>query len=113
MAETIQLIAEPVPIAVRDEFEYRASAWENSVFLTMDEMFSDEDYQQIIEMGPQVVPLILRRIQTRPNWWSPALIRLTGVDPTAVQERGSLAAETKAWLEWAAQQGHLTSKSPR
>ena len=113
MAETIKPIMGPASVEFCDKFDFHAEAWESAAFLTMDEMFSDEDYRQIIEMGPQVVPLILRRLQTRPNWWSPVLIRLTGVDPTTKHERGSLAAETKAWLEWAAQQGHLTSKDAR
>ena len=61
-------------------------------------------------MGPPVVPLILRRLRDKHNWWSPALIRLTGVDPTAGQTRGSLAAETKLWLEWAREQNFLMGK---
>ena len=110
MAETIQTIAEPASHEFVDEFNYHADAWENALFLTMADMFADEDYQHIIEMGPQVVPLILRRLQARPHWWSPALIRLTGVDPTAGQARGRLAVETKAWLKWAEQQGYLAGK---
>ena len=113
MVETIQTIAEPASREFVDEFNYHADAWEYAVFLTMEEMFADEDYQHIIEMGPQVVPLILRRLQAQPNWWSPALIKLTGIDPTAGQARGRLAVETEAWLKWAEQQGYLTSKDGR
>ncbi len=110
MPETVKPIMGPKSVEFCNEFDAHAEAWESAAFLTMDEMFADEDYQQIIEMGPAVVPLILRRLQDKPNWWSPALIRLTGVDPTAGQTCGSLAAETKAWLEWAQQQGHLANK---
>ena len=110
MVEIIQPITEPASSEFVAEFNYHADAWEGAVFLTMEEMFADEDYQRIIEMGPQAVPLILRRLQAQPHWWSPALIRLTGVDPTAGQSRGRLAVETKAWLGWAEQQGHLTGK---
>ena len=110
MVEIIQPITEPASGEFINEFNYHADAWEGAAFLTMEEMFADEDYQRIIEMGPQAVPLILRRLQARPKWWSPALIRLTGVDPTAGQARGRLAVETKAWLEWAEQQGYLTDK---
>ena len=113
MVETIQPITEPASDKLAEEFAYHASAWEDAFFLTMQEMFADEDYQRIIEMGPQVVPLILQRLQARPNWWFPALIRLPGVDLMAGQARGNLAEETKAWLEWAEQQGHLIGKDGR
>lgn len=110
MVEIIQPITEPAYDELTDAFNYHADAWEDAAFLTMEEMFADEDYQRIIEMGPQVVPLILRRLQAQPRWWSPALIKLTGVDPTAGQARGRLAVERKAWLEWAEQQGYLTDE---
>ena len=113
MAETILPITEPASAELADSFNYHADAWEDAAFLTMEEMFADEDYRRIVEMGPQVVPLILRRMQARPNWWSPALTRLTGADPTKGQARGRLGVETKAWLEWAEQQGYLTGKDGR
>ena len=113
MATDLQLAIEPASAAVRAEFESLASSWENAAFLTMADMFADEDYQRIIEMGPQVVPLILQRLQDKPHWWFPALIRLTGVDPTAGQTRGKLAETTKIWLEWAREQNLLEDKCAR
>lgn len=92
------------------EFDCHATAWEGAAFLTMAEMFADEDYQRIIEMGPQVVPLILQRLRTHPNWWFPALIELTGVDLTAGQSKGKLLEETRLWLLWAEKQGYLAGK---
>ena len=92
------------------KFERHAAAWEGAMFLFLSEMFQDEDYLAIIEMGPAVVPLILRRLEAKPHWWMPALIRLTGVDPTERRHLGRLMEERKVWLDWGKQQGYLTGK---
>ena len=87
-----------------DEFAECADAWENAFFLDMAEMFSDPDYLRIIEMGPAVTPLILERLQARPHWWFPALIVLTGVDPTEGKTYGKLMKTREIWLKWAKEQ---------
>lgn len=92
------------------KFHRHAAAWEGTMFLFLSEMFKDEDYLAIIDMGPAVVPLILRRLEAKPHWWMPALIRLTGVDPTERRHLGKLMEERKIWLEWGKQQGYLTEK---
>ena len=86
------------------EFADCADAWEDAFFLDMREMFSDPDYLRIIEMGPAVTPLILQRLQAHPNWWFPALVKLTGVDPTHGQTYGKLLETTAIWLKWAKEQ---------
>ena len=86
------------------EFADCAEAWETAFFLDMVEMFSDPDYLRIIEMGPAVTPLILQRLQARPCWWFPALIKLTGVDPTHGQTYGKLLETREIWLNWAKEQ---------
>ena len=92
------------------KFHRHAAAWEGAMFLFLSEMFKDEDYLAIIDMGPAVVPLILRRLEAKPHWWMPALIRLTGVDPTERRHLGDLMEERKVWLDWGKQQGYLTGK---
>ena len=92
------------------KFDRHAAAWEGAMFLFLSEMFQDEDYLAIIDMGPAVVPLILRRLEAKPHWWMPALIRLTGVDPTERRHLGRLMEERKVWLDWGKQQGYLTGK---
>ena len=86
------------------EFADCADAWEDAFFLSMREMLADPDYLRIIEMGPAVTPLILQRLQARPNWWFPALATLTGVDPTHGKTRGKLLETTEIWLNWAKEQ---------
>lgn len=97
----------PYPAATPElaaEFAACAEAWENAAFLDHEEMFADPDYLRIIEMGPAVTPLILQRLQARPNWWFPALAMLTGVDPTNGKTRGKMLETTAIWLKWAQEQ---------
>ena len=96
--------ANPVTPELAAEFADCADAWEDAFFLDMEEMLNDPDYLRIIEMGPAVTPLILQRLQARPNWWFLALYMLTGVDPTRGKTRGKLLETTEIWLNWAKEQ---------
>jgi hypothetical protein len=46
----------------------------------------------------EVIPLVLRELKERPDWWFEALKYLTGKDPTKKGNNFNEAA--KAWLEW-------------
>ena len=95
------------------KFHRHAAAWEGAMFLFLSEMFKDEDYLAIIDMGPAVVPLILRRLEAKPHWWMSALMRLTGEDPTEGQYRGELMKMREVWLEWGRKRNLLTAECRR
>jgi hypothetical protein len=63
-------------------------------------------YQQIIEMGPEVVPLLLRELEREPDHWFRALHALTGADPAPSESRGKVREMAKAWLRWGREQGY-------
>lgn len=67
-------------------------------------------YQQIIGMGPAVVPLLLRALQERPDHWFWALRAVTGENPVPEQSQGRVAEMTSAWLEWGREHGYLQTK---
>ncbi len=62
-------------------------------------------YQQIIGMGPSVLPLILRELRDRPAYWFWALAAITGEDPAAGTDRFEDARQ--AWLGWGKEAGLL------
>ena len=57
-------------------------------------------YQQIIGLGPQVIPLVLRELRRQPDQWFWALKALTCADPVNDEDRGDLHRMTDAWVQW-------------
>jgi hypothetical protein len=64
--------------------------------------YAHRAYQSILVLGPAVVPLILRELQERPDWWFEALKALTNQDPTKPTDNFHNAV--KAWIRWAQEQ---------
>ncbi len=60
--------------------------------------YAHSSYQEILVMGKSVVPLILRELQERPDWWFEALKALTKQDPTKPTD--NFRDAVKAWLKW-------------
>ena len=63
-------------------------------------------FQEIIGLGPSVVPLLLRDLEERPRLWVWALPAITGADPVAVPDRGNIARMSEAWLRWGRANGY-------
>jgi hypothetical protein len=66
-------------------------------------MVAHPAYQQIIALGPSVVPLILRELQREPDYCFAALRALTSEDPT--QPGTDFDGATQAWLRWGQERG--------
>ena len=64
-------------------------------------------YQQIIGMGPAVVPLILAELEREPDHWFWALEAITGECPIPQCDAGDVTASAHAWVEWGRQKGLL------
>jgi hypothetical protein len=69
------------------------------------EMAMQPAYQQIIGLGSEAVPLILRELEKKPDHWFWALKAITGVDPVEPTQRGRVEKMAKAWLRWGRGQG--------
>jgi hypothetical protein len=63
------------------------------------------DYQRIIGLGAQVVPLVLRRLRDQPEDWFWALRALTGHNPIKAEHTGKVRPMIDDWLEWARDNG--------
>jgi len=60
-------------------------------------MIEHPSYQRIIEMGQPAVPLLLRELKERPNFWFAALSAVTGEN---IGEALGFDAARRAWIEW-------------
>jgi hypothetical protein len=65
-------------------------------------------YQQIIDMGPDAVPLLLRELQREPDHWFRALHAITGADPIPEASRGNIREMAEAWIRWGRHEGLLS-----
>ncbi len=63
-------------------------------------------YQQIIGMGPEAVPLILRELERTEDYWFWALRAVTGQEPIPASQPASVQEMTQAWLRWGRERGY-------
>lgn len=64
-------------------------------------------YQEIIQMGEPVLPMIFRELQENGGWWYPALRTLTGQNPVPEEAKGRPPPNREAWLDWGRRNGYI------
>ena len=79
---------------------------ETAVLSSISEIVMHPAYQQIIGMGPIVIPLIFAEMRKKPGHWFWALKSITGEDPVKSEQRGRMKEMTEAWLHWGKKQGY-------
>lgn len=70
---------------------------------TVDIVLNDA-YQQIIGLGPAVLPLILKELEQNGGQWFWALRMITRQDPVPKELRGKTKRMAEAWIDWAKDQ---------
>lgn len=60
--------------------------------------FSHPAYKAILRLGSETVPLILKELQQRPDWWFDALEFLTKENPA--ESADSFEQAASAWIQW-------------
>lgn len=87
---------------VQADFERLAAQWkQDTAHLSSPIMIAEHRaYQEIIGMGMDAVPLILRDLQESPSQWFLALRSIAGESPVSPEDRGDVDAMAAAWLDW-------------
>lgn len=67
---------------------------------SVDKAVAHPSFREIVDMGEQVVPLIMSEISTRPDMLMIALQLITGADPVRPRHRGHMAEMASDWLDW-------------
>lgn len=98
----------PVDSDLARRFAQLAERWkrETLVVSSVEVMSTHPAYQQIIGMGPEVLPLLLHELAESPHHWFWALRSITGEDPVQAQHRGRLSEMANDWLTWAKNKGY-------
>jgi hypothetical protein len=105
-------IKEPVPATpvetLGQRFRRLESRWtaETGHLSSTSRIVNHPDFQEIIGLGPPVIPLMLRDLDQRPRLWVWALPLIAGVNPVAENDSGDIAKMSQAWLRWAKENGY-------
>jgi hypothetical protein len=96
------------PETVAERFRRLAPVWrDQTCFLSsMSEASAHPAYQEIIGLGPEVVPLLLRDLQENHTHWFAALRAITGANPVPKAVAGNIPKMAEAWLGWAKDNGY-------
>jgi hypothetical protein len=63
-------------------------------------------YQEIISLGPDVLPYMLRDLEESHRHWFIALRKITGASPIPKSAAGDVPNMVEAWLQWAKENGY-------
>ena len=90
------------------EFDRLSRIWldETMSMSSLTRMVKHPAYQEIIRMGPRVIPPILRDLEREPKMWGPALHAITKATPVPKEDAGKVGRVAAAWLKWAKDNGY-------
>ncbi|MEG4515881.1 MULTISPECIES: hypothetical protein [unclassified Microcoleus] len=98
---------------VIDKFYTLATEWQSEVagMSSTAQMSQHPAYQEIINMGSKVVPLLLSELQKNPLYWLAALNAITGENPIKPEQRGRVKQMASAWIEWGRDRGYVIEEN--
>src|SRR5271170_5576145 len=98
----------PAGESIEQRFRRLSDAWltETAFVSSSGDLVAHPAFREIVEMGPEVVPLLLRELSKRTGHWHRALRQVTGIDPVPAADRGNIDKAADAWLHWGTEQGY-------
>lgn len=92
---------------VRAVFERNRDQWlaETSTLSSLTDVAMHPAYQEIIGLGPEVLPLIFQDLQQQPAFWFWALAAITRHTPEHAE--GDFESARAAWLKWGQDHGYI------
>ena len=98
-----------IGLGIQRRFAALARVWliETGGVSVSDRRIMHPAYQQIIGLGPRVIPVILQELEVRPNYWFWALRALTGENPVAEEDAGIMSRMVDTWLNWGYAHGYI------
>lgn len=95
--------------SVEERFHALSRQWEEETghLSSISQIVMHPAYQQIIGMGPAVVPLLLNDLVRTKSHWFWALRAITGENPVSHEDRGYIERMAHAWADWGRARGLL------
>jgi hypothetical protein len=78
---------------------------ESCFMSSITDMINLPSYQEIINMGYPVVPLILNKLKEDPDHLFWALCVITQENPVPYEHQGKIALMAQDWIEWGRKNG--------
>jgi len=96
-------------VDLEELFQQLATQWRKDTahFSSQTQMANHPAYQQIISLGPAVLPFIFRELARKRDFWFYALTAITGDDPIAAEDAGKVRRMADAWLAYGRERGYL------
>jgi hypothetical protein len=96
------------PEKIEEKFRRLADAWlaGTAYVSSSSDIVAHPAFQEIVGMGPAVIPLLLRELEKRTGHWHRVLRRITGAAPVPPADRGNIDKAAEAWLRWGKEQGY-------
>jgi hypothetical protein len=86
--------------------ELEARWWADTEFLSDPaRIIAHPAFREIVSLGEEVVPLMLRDLEAGPRLWVWALPEITGANPVPPDDAGNIRRMSEAWLKWARENG--------
>src|SRR5436190_4048262 len=83
---------------VAERFRRLAAVWlaETAFVSSTSDQVAHPAFQEIVAMGPVVIPLLLRELENGTGHWHRALRRITGAEPVPPEDRGNIRKAAEA-----------------
>jgi hypothetical protein len=93
---------------VEERFRRLAMAWNEAVAHHSSTSVRNNHpaYREIIGLGPDVIPLLLRDLEENQTHWFCALREITGASPIPESAAGDVPKMVETWLRWAKDNGY-------
>jgi plasmid stability protein len=115
--EAVEMLAATASVSrvekVREKFQRLANSWHTAVahLSSSSKRESHPAYQEIIAMGPAVIPCLLEDLEAKRRHWFTALTAITGADPVTESDTGNISKMIDAWLLWGRTKGYQKCRS--
>ena len=98
----------PPTESLQEKFRRLAAVWlaETAYVSSSTDLVAHPAFQEIVGLGPAVIPLLLRELEKGTGHWHRALRRITGADPVPPTERGNIDKTAEFWLRWGKERGY-------